>query len=112
MVKQYLRKEENNHRICYSCQKNYITDRNEKLCKKCLVENENIKKKIIDTMSKCEELLVKQKIISKEQIHEETNQLYEIIDQRIIDFSEKIDKYQQELENLLTIQEKSNEMNA
>jgi hypothetical protein len=105
MVKQYLR-EENNHRICYSCQNNYINDSNEKLCRKCSIENENIKKKIIETMTKCEELFSNQKI------HQEINQLYEIIDQRITDFIDKIDKYQQELENLLTIQEKANETNA
>ncbi len=112
MVKQYLREENNHHRICYSCQNNYRSNNNDKLCKKCTIENENIKKKIVETMENCEELLGNQKLISVEKIHEEVKQLYEIINQRATDFLEKIDKYQEELENLLTIQEKANEINA
>ncbi len=111
MVKQYLR-EENSPRLCYSCQKNYINDRIETICQKCAIENENIKQKIIDTMAKYEALVANQQIISIAKIHQEVNQLYEIIDQRAAGFLEQIDKYQQELENLLTTQEEANEMNA
>ncbi len=111
MVKQYLR-EENNHRICSSCQNNLISNYSDQLCDKCINENEMIKKKIIDTMNQCEELLVNQKLISKDKIQEEINQLYTIIEQRTTDFMEKIDKYQQELDDLLTKQEKTNETNA
>jgi hypothetical protein len=112
MVKQYLR-EETNHRMCCSCQNNYISEDNHgKLCKKCEIKNESIKKKIIETMAQCEGLLTNQKMISVENIHEETNRLYEIIDQRMRNFIEKIDKYQEELEDLLTEQQKSNEINA
>jgi hypothetical protein len=111
MVKQYLR-EEIHHRLCSSCQNNSISNHNDELCEKCASENEIIKKKIIETMNHCEELLANQKLISKDKVQEEISHLYTIIDQRTTDLMEKIDKYQQELDDLLTTQEKTNETNA
>ncbi|CAF2532195.1 unnamed protein product [Rotaria sp. Silwood2] len=111
MVKQYLR-EENNHRICDSCKYNYVSDDNGKLCRKCEIDNNNIKKKIINTIENCEDLIANQKLISLEKIHEQANQLYEIIEQQTRCFHKQIDKYQEELENLLTIQQKANDINA
>ncbi|CAF0795384.1 unnamed protein product [Rotaria sordida] len=111
MVKQYLR-EENNHRMCDSCQNHYISDNNAKLCKKCQIDNENIKKKIMKTIENCEDLITNQKSISLEKIHEQANQLYDIIDQQTRNFCKQIDKYQEELENLLTLQQKANDINA
>ncbi|CAF3381080.1 unnamed protein product [Rotaria sp. Silwood1] len=111
MVKQYLR-EEKSHHICDSCQKNYISDDNGKLCKKCEIDNGNIKRKIIKTIENCEYLIENQKSISLEKIHEQANQLHEIIDQQTRSFFTQIDKYQEELENLLTTQQKANDINA
>lgn len=111
MVKQYLR-EENTSQICNSCQNNSINNLNENICQKCVKDNENIKKKILETMNNCEDLLANQTILFPEKIQEEVKQLYEIIEQRTIEFHEKIDKYQAELENFLTTQEQTNEMNA
>jgi len=111
MVKQYLR-EETNHRICSSCEHNYINDAVGKFCENCEIQRENLKKKIMETMNHCEKLLANEKRISLEKIHEEVNQLYVTIDQRTSNFIDTIDKYQDELDNLLTIQQKSNEINA
>ena len=112
MVKQYLR-EENNHRMCYSCESNSINDDNlGTLCRKCQIKNDSIKKKIIETMAQCEDLLGNEKMIPFEKIYEEINHLYEIIDQRTKAVIDKIDKYQEELENLLAEQQKANEINA
>ncbi|CAF1350333.1 unnamed protein product [Adineta steineri] len=110
MVKQYLR-EEHKPNLCYSCQNNCIDD-NEKFCQKCEIQYENLKRKIVETMKTCEELLENQKKISFDKIHEEINQLYVTIDQRTLNFNENIDKYQKELENVLIRQQKANENNA
>jgi len=94
MVKQYLREENNS-----------IDDDNHE-------KSYEIKNKILQTMKQCEDLLENQKKISLDKIHDEINQLYEVIDQRTNDFIQKIDQYQLELENLLKEQQKTNELNA
>ena len=111
MVEQYLRTENNYHR-CHSCQDNYIDVDNVKLCRKCEIKNENIKKQIKETMTKCEDILFNEKLITLEKINEERNHLYNILNQRTTSLLENIDKYYEELENLLTEQQKINEMNA
>ena len=94
MVQQYLR-EESTHQLCSPCQNNSN-------------ENEIIKKKIIHTMNQCEELLGNQKFTSKDKF----NELHTVIKQRTTDLIEKIDKYQQDMDDLLTLQEKTNEINS
>ncbi|CAM4950629.1 unnamed protein product [Rotaria socialis] len=111
MVQQYLR-DENNHRICSSCQHSYRNDSFGNLCKTCKIDNENVKTKIMQKIAECDDLLENSIGISLESIHEQANQLYEIIDQQTTSFFQQIDQYQEELENLLTTQQKTNDMNA
>lgn len=111
MVEQYLL-EERNHQLCSSCENNYLNDSNEQICEHCKIENENLKKKILTNINRCEELLGDQQNLSSERIRDETNQLYTTIDQRVDEFMEKIDKYQEELDDLLVRQDEINENNA
>ena len=111
MVQQYLH-DEKHHHLCSSCENNYLQDPNDQICQNCTIENENLKKKILTTFNRCEELLEKKDIVSNERFREETNQLYTTIDQRVNELMEKIDRYQEELEDLLTQQAETNENNA
>ncbi|CAF5189037.1 unnamed protein product, partial [Rotaria magnacalcarata] len=63
-------------------------------------------------IAECDDLLENPIGISLESIHEQANQLYEIIDRQTKSFFQQIDQYQEELENLLTTQQKTNDMNA
>ena len=111
MMKQHLR-EGSNQRQCASCQKNDLIGDRERLCQECTVEYGKIKKKIMTTMNRCEELIEHQKLGWREKVREEVKQLYTIIDERARDFMGKIDTYQQELDHLVDTQEKTNETDA
>lgn len=112
MVKQYLR-EENQQRICYSCQKNFILpNSNENLCRNCQNENEDIKKKILDRITDFDRLIENRKIIALNTVHRQIKDMYEIINQRKEIFMNNIDQYQETLINQLQKQEETNEINA
>lgn len=111
MVKQYLR-EDKYQRLCSSCQVNYIDDSLGNLCKKCQTDNDIIKKKIIRTVADCKDLLANEIEKPLESINDQANQLQQSIDQRVMILNEQIDKYVEEVENLLTAQQKANDANA
>ena len=111
MVKQYLR-EEHTQRICVSCRKNHVNDARSRICEKCEIEQESIKRKIVETMKKCDRLISNQNMVSLDKIHEEVNAIYTLIDQRAANFNQTIENYEKELNNLLTKQQKANELNA
>ena len=79
--------------------------------RKSEINNENVKKKIQDRMTLCDNLLAEQ-TLSLERLYEQTNDLYRMINQRKLDFCQQIDQYQNEIENLLKEQEKVNEINV
>ena len=111
MVKQYLR-EQQAQRICVSCRKNHVNNAQSQICEKCEIEQESIKRKIVETVKKCDKLISNQKLISLDKIHEDMNEIYALIDQRAANFNQTIENYERELNNLLTKQQKANELNA
>jgi hypothetical protein len=111
MVQEYLR-DEKHHHLCTSCENNYLQDSRDQICENCAIENEKLKKKILTTINRCDELLSTKEIVANERIRDETKQLYATIDQRVSELMGKIDRYQEELEDLLTQQEETNENNA
>ncbi|CAF1074719.1 unnamed protein product [Adineta ricciae] len=111
MVKQYLR-EEQAQRICVSCGKNHVNNVRSRICEKCEIEQESIKRKIVETVKKCDKLISNQKMISLDKIYGDMNEIYTLIDQRTANFNQTIENYEKKLNDLLTKQQKANELNA